>query len=114
MTPGFPTQRTPVSEGPFALTTPATQGADNEDALAIGPGVAVVVDGAGLPADLRRGCDHAVSWFARHVAEAFRDRLALRSSSMPQALADAITEVASLHGSGCDLALGSRAIDIPG
>ncbi len=102
VTSGIPSQRTP-----FVLTTPASQGAENEDALATGPGIGVVVDGAGLPEDLRRGCQHSVSWFARRIADSFRDRLALRSSTMQQALADAITEVAALHRPTCDLAQGS-------
>ena len=31
----------------------------------------VVVDGAGLPKELRQGCDHEVAWFSRAIADAF-------------------------------------------
>jgi protein phosphatase 2C-like protein len=102
----IPEQRTGAEE-PFVLTAPASPATANEDAVATGPGVAVVVDGAGLPEDLRRGCHHAVSWFARRIADTFRDRLADRATPMRQALADTIAEVAAEHRSTCDLELGS-------
>lgn len=105
-TPHIPHQRT-GHEDPFVLTAPASASIVNEDAVATGPGVAVVVDGAGLPEDLRRGCHHAVSWFAGRIADTFRDRLADRGTSMQQALADTIAEVADDHRTTCDLELGS-------
>jgi hypothetical protein len=92
---------------PFVLSAAASPATANEDAVATGPGVAVVVDGAGLPEDLRRGCHHPVSWFARRIADTFRDRLADRATPMRQALAETIAQVAAEHRSTCDLELGS-------
>ncbi len=69
--------------------------------------VAVVVDGAGLPAHLRAGCRHSVAWFARAVAQSFHALLSARSSSMREALADTISRVNRSHAKSCDLAAGS-------
>lgn len=80
---------------------PGDSAHDNEDAVALGDGVAVVVDGAGLPKDLRRGCRHSVRWYAESLAAAFRDHLERRDSDMPAALAAAINDVTSSHGVGC-------------
>lgn len=92
---------------PLSFTVPAAPDKENEDATAVGGGVVVVVDGAGLPAELREGCLHSVAWFAESIARAFHDRLVRRSGSMRAALAEAITLVADSHASTCDLAGGS-------
>lgn len=86
---------------------PAEPGRESEDACAIGEGIAVVVDGAGLPKTMRRGCSHSVAWYARSLAEAFRLRLDDRATSMREALADAIVEVTNAHAGTCELRLGS-------
>ncbi len=91
----------------FSLTVPATAGNRNEDALAVGDGVVVVVDGAGIPAELRTGCRHSVEWFARSFAQTFHALLVARSNSMVDALAESITRVRDSHASSCDLAAGS-------
>lgn len=72
-----------------------------------GDGVVVVVDGAGLPAELRAGCRHGVAWFARSVARTFHGLLTTRSSSMREALAETITQVNDSHVASCDLVDGS-------
>lgn len=89
----------------FALA--AEPGRESEDACALGDGITVVVDGAGLPKSLRRGCSHSVAWYARMLAEAFRVRLADRTTSMADALGAAIAEVTASHADTCDLSLGS-------
>lgn len=89
----------------FALT--AEPGRESEDAIAIGEGVAVVVDGAGLPKSMREGCRHSVSWYARTLAEALREWLEDRANSMQDALAAAIAGVAGAHARSCDLTAGS-------
>lgn len=89
----------------FAL--PAEPGRESEDACARGEGIAVVVDGAGLPKERRRGCGHSVAWYARMLAESFRVRLEDRALSMTDALAEAIAEVTAAHAGTCDLDAGS-------
>jgi len=92
---------------PSSLTVPAPPGDRNEDAIVVGDGVAVVVDGAGIPADLRAGCEHSVEWFARSVAQTFHALLVERSHTMVDALAETITRVRDSHADSCDLAAGS-------
>lgn len=72
---------------------------DNQDALALDEtdGIAVVVDGAGLPRDPEAGCLHPVSWYSRALAERYRDLLRDRTLPMDEALALAITRVRALH-----------------
>lgn len=91
---------------PTVGTLPARPDRANEDAVALGDGIAVVVDGAGLPKELGQGCAHEVAWFSRAIADAFRDRLA-DGMSMKAALAAAIEGVADRHRDGCDLSAGS-------
>lgn len=92
---------------PVVFSLPVEPGRESEDACAIGAGIAVVVDGAGLPKSSRRGCGHAVAWYARMLAEAFRVRLEERTTSMTDALGAAIAEVTAAHSGTCDLGLGS-------
>ena len=92
---------------PILFALPAEPGLESEDACAIGDGIVVVVDGAGLPKSSRRGCGHAVAWYARMLAEAFRVRLETRATSMSDALAGAISEVTASHAETCDLSQGS-------
>ncbi|QAY69561.1 integrase [Xylanimonas protaetiae] len=92
---------------PVVATRPASEATVNEDAVALGPGVAVLVDGAGLPASMRRGCRHSVAWYATELATAFRDALSDRAVRPAEALAAALTAVAASHGPGCDLGRGS-------
>lgn len=89
------------------VTSVAQPGHDNEDAVARGPGVVVLVDGAGLPARLRSGCTHTVRWYARTLADSFRDGLSCVDIDIRTALAVALRQVAASHGPGCDLDRGS-------
>ncbi|UWF77225.1 MULTISPECIES: protein phosphatase 2C domain-containing protein [Microbacterium] len=90
-----------------SYSLPAVAGRESEDALAVGDGIAVVVDGAGLPTSMRSGCRHAVAWYARCLAEAFREGLENRAVAMPAALAAAIERVRASHAHTCDLGAGS-------
>ena len=105
----------------LTLTVPAPGGAENEDALPADGEVVVVVDGAGLPTELRAGCRHTVAWFAQSVAQTFPALLAARSSSMSRALAETITAVRRSHAPIGDIAGvvactdgGARAYDLLG
>ncbi|MDR6865843.1 hypothetical protein J2Y69_000428 [Microbacterium resistens] len=66
-----------------------------------------MVDGAGLPASMRRGCSHTVAWYARGLAAAFHSALAERSTSMREALGAAISTVTAMHSGTCRLGEGS-------
>ncbi|MDH2444209.1 protein phosphatase 2C domain-containing protein [Amnibacterium sp. CER49] len=89
------------------ITVPADLAAPNEDAFALGNGIGVVVDGAGLPKELRAGCRHSVAWFARFLADELAARLAERSGTMGDALGDSIAFVRDAHAGTCDLRAGS-------
>ncbi|MFX0539147.1 protein phosphatase 2C domain-containing protein [Ornithinimicrobium sp. Y1847] len=94
------------------LTSPAAEDRDNEDAVWVGDGVVVLVDGAGLPKEQRAGCTHSVAWFAQQVARTFGERLSeargeAHSRGMREALRETITRVAAAHGPDCDLGAGS-------
>lgn len=75
--------------------------------MVTGDGVVVVIDGAGIPAELRSGCSHSVAWFAQSVADTLHGLLVSRSSSMSDALAETIVQVKASHEMTCDLAEGS-------
>lgn len=92
---------------PELFSLPAEVGRESEDACAVGSGIGVVVDGAGLPKTMRRGCSHSVAWYARMLAEELRMRLESRATGMRAALAGAIAEVTAAHASTCDLMQGS-------
>lgn len=83
--------------------TLAADPADNQDAIALdAQGIAVVVDGAGLPRSSQAGCRHPVSWYSRNLADCYRDLLRDRTLPMDEALARAIEQVVALHP-GCHL-----------
>lgn len=85
---------------------PAAPDRPNEDAVFVRDGVAVVVDGAGLPKSMRAGCRHSVSWYANQLAAAFGTALVDRTITMAQALSQAIVEMSHRHD-GCRLSEGS-------
>lgn len=90
-----------------AVSVPADDSAENEDAFALGAGVGVVVDGAGIPAEFRAGCSHTVAWYAHALAGTFRDNLEHRGWDMRQALAESIAAVTASHRVSCRLEDGS-------
>ena len=69
----------------------------NEDYLAIGKDMVVVLDGATARTDT--GCVHGVAWYAQHLADAIVDHPDLPPED---ALALAIVQTANQHR-GCDL-----------
>ena len=95
----------PVRTTSFTLGAAADR--DNEDAIAQAPGIGVVVDGAGIPAELRRGCSHSVAWYSHGLADAFCARLRDRGTSMRDALGGAIRDVTALHAGTCTFEGGS-------
>lgn len=68
--------------------------------------VAVVIDGAGLPARFRAGCRHEVAWFSHALAAKLLGAAQEQSLPLQDALARAIKEVRSLHEGTCDLERG--------
>jgi hypothetical protein len=72
-------------------------GRSNEDYVATGPDMVVVLDGATARTDT--GCVHGVAWYVRHLADAIVEHPDLPP---PDALALAIVRTANQHR-GCDL-----------
>jgi hypothetical protein len=85
----------------FALATDAAPGRPNEDFVVASAELAVVVDGAGVPAG---GCLHGVAWYAQQLG--VRTIAALTENHdipLKEGLAAGITAVADLHRGTCDL-----------
>lgn len=68
--------------------------------------VAVVLDGAGVPARFRAGCRHEVAWYSHQLAARLLARAQDPAVPLREALAGAISDVRAMHGPGCDLAQG--------
>jgi len=86
-------------------TEAGTPGWPNEDYAAVGPGAAVLLDGATtVPRGAEIGCRHGVSWYSRTLGTSL---LAAITAEPPvplaDALADAIAQVRDLHQGTCDL-----------
>jgi hypothetical protein len=86
-------------------TDPGTPGWPNEDFAAIGPGAAVLLDGATtVPRDADTGCVHGVAWYSRTLGTALLAGITAEPQvSLVTALADAIAQVRDLHENTCDL-----------
>jgi hypothetical protein len=89
-------------------TWPASLESKNEDSAIATPEMAIVVDGAGLPESMRKGCSHSVAWFSGALVSAFQHQLNELGASMRGALSAAITSVANSHEQTCDLTKGSH------
>ena len=87
------------------LTAPAVPGAD-EDAGGVLGEVAVVLDGAGVPARFRSGCRHTVAWYSHALAARLLANAQDPGVGLRAALAAAISEVRGLHQGECDLGAG--------
>ncbi|MGA4670766.1 hypothetical protein ACPCG0_13380 [Propionibacteriaceae bacterium Y1923] len=92
---------------PTWTSAPARADHPNEDAVRVGPGWAVVIDGAGVEARYRAGCHHSVAWYSHHLADALARRFVDRTIRPREALAGAISEVRGLHERECSLVGGS-------
>jgi hypothetical protein len=78
--------------------------ATNEDFIAATAGVVVVVDGASVPSGLTTGCMHGTAWFARQLGVQLLALLTTEANHSPaDSLAQAISEVVTLHADTCDL-----------
>jgi hypothetical protein len=76
----------------------------NEDFIAATAGVVVVVDGASVPSGLATGCVHGTAWFARRLGVQLLGLLTTQADYGPgDSLAQAISDVASMHADTCDL-----------
>jgi hypothetical protein len=85
----------------LVASDPGSVDRDNEDWVHADEGLVIVVDGA--TARTETGCIHGVSWYARRLGENLV-RLARDLTTSPtQALAEAISQVASEHRGTCDL-----------
>jgi serine/threonine protein phosphatase PrpC len=84
------------------FATLARPGSSSEDWVLASAETVVVLDGAGLPADLATGCQHGVRWYVQRlglhlIAEA------QRPDPLSDALAEAIRRTADEHRTTCDL-----------
>jgi hypothetical protein len=86
-------------------TDPGTPGWPNEDFAAIGPGAAVLLDGATtVPREADTGCVHGVAWYARTLGTTLLAGITAEPQvALVTALADAIARVRDLHEHTCDL-----------
>jgi hypothetical protein len=76
----------------------------NEDFIAATASAVVVVDGASVPSGLGTGCGHGTAWFAHRLGVQLLALLTTEADHSPaDSLAQAITDVAALHGGTCDL-----------
>ncbi|MGH4013126.1 MAG: protein phosphatase 2C domain-containing protein [Pseudonocardiaceae bacterium] len=67
------------------------------------PGIAVVLDGLSASSNARTGCSHGIPWYVAQLGSRLLSAAAHTRTSLADAVALAITEVAALHP-GCDLA----------
>jgi len=86
-------------------TDPGTPGWPNEDFAAIGPGAAVLLDGATtVPRGADTGCVHGVAWYSRTLGTALLAGITAEPQvPLATALADAIAQVRDRHQGSCDL-----------
>ena len=64
----------------------------------------MVVDGASVPPELGTGCAHGTAWFSHRLGTQLLALLTSQPDHSPaDNLAQAITDVASLHADTCDL-----------
>ena len=76
----------------------------NEDFIAATASVVVVVDGASVPPGLATGCMHGTAWFAHRLGTQLLGLLTTQAGHSPaDSLAQAISEVATMHADTCDL-----------
>jgi hypothetical protein len=76
--------------------------ASNEDFIAATAGVVTVLDGATVPPRLATGCVHGTAWFTNRLGSLLLELAADRERALADCLAQAITELAALHGPRCD------------
>ncbi|QXJ23624.1 protein phosphatase 2C domain-containing protein [Actinomadura graeca] len=82
---------------------PGRPGRANEDFAAAAPGLCLVIDGAGAPADVGTGCVHSVAWYARQLGGLLLAAAADVGLGLGEALAVGIERVNAMHAWTCDL-----------
>jgi serine/threonine protein phosphatase PrpC len=76
----------------------------NEDFPAALPGCAVLLDGAGGPAEMPTGCVHGTGWYVRQLGARLLAGMETEpETSLTELLADGISAVAERHAGTCDL-----------
>jgi hypothetical protein len=85
-------------------TIPGRDDRPNEDFPAALPDCAVLLDGAGGPAEMPTGCSHGTDWYVRQLGIRLLAGMGGQpGTSLTDLLARGITEVAALHAGPCDL-----------
>jgi Protein phosphatase 2C len=84
-------------------TGPGDPDVPNEDFVGATAGLAVVVDGAGIP-ETETLCRHGVAWYADTLGSTLLSLWARRPTGLPALLAGAIDDVAGRHRHTCDIA----------
>lgn len=85
-------------------TLPGRDDRPNEDFAGAFPGCAVLLDGAGGPAEMPSGCMHGTAWYVRQLgARLLAELQASPERSLPDILAAQISAVCDLHRPTCDL-----------
>lgn len=85
-------------------SSPGHAGHPNEDFVGAGPGLAVMLDGAGIPGT-DAICRHGVAWYSHTLGATLLSGVARQGGTdLVGALADSIEEVAGRHRHTCDLA----------
>lgn len=87
----------------WLATDPSGPDWPNEDFTAITPGVAVLIDGAGSPANRASGCVHGVAWYAATLGAYLAAGATGTRTPLAEVLADAIGHVSQAHAGTCDL-----------
>ncbi len=84
-------------------TSPGHVGHPNEDFVGAAPGIAVLLDGAGI-VGTEDICRHGVAWYSHTLGATLLARLGrARGIDLVVALADSIDQVAGLHRHTCDI-----------
>ena len=85
-------------------TIPGRGDRPNEDFPGALPDCAVLLDGAGGPAEMPTGCVHGTDWYVRQLGARLLAWMGSRpGQTLTTMLADGIAEVSALHAGGCDL-----------
>jgi hypothetical protein len=84
--------------------TEAAPASTNEDAFRVGPGWALVLDGAGRYPGESGGCVHPVTWVVARLAEHIEHGLTAEpDTGLPAVVRAAISATVADHGPTCDL-----------
>jgi hypothetical protein len=84
-------------------TQPGRQDVQNQDLIITGPGLVVLLDGAGGPSEDGGGCRHGVEWLVRQLGGRLAAQALTDGGSLSGILAQSIEDAAALHATTCDL-----------